>query len=349
MSELKLTGEGEINQALSENKHTKEDLKIMQAWSLDRKIQVTQTRILEWYRKWDGQCYVSFSGGKDSTVLADLTARVCKLNGYKLILWFSNTGLEYPEIVKHVKTYGEYLKEKYEIEVETIIDVPRDRKTGKRITFKDVILTYGYPIISKTISRAISDVKKLGDNCWFAGAFNGRETGIYNMQKWKFVLDAPFKVSNKCCDVMKKNPAKYFTKDTGLRPIIGTMAYESSNRKAQWLKNGCNSFDIKNPSSKPISFWLEQDVLEYVVKNELPYPSVYGDILQDKNGKYYVTGIDRTGCVFCGYGCHLQKEPNRFQQLKQTHPKLWNYCMKPIDQGGLGMKEVLEFINVKIE
>lgn len=321
----------------------------MQAWSLDRKIQVTQTRILEWYRKWDGQCYVSFSGGKDSTVLADLTARVCKLNGYKLILWFSNTGLEYPEIVKHVKTYGEYLKEKYEIEVETIIDVPRDRKTGKRITFKDVILTYGYPIISKTISRAISDVKKLGDNCWFAGAFNGRETGIYNMQKWKFVLDAPFKVSNKCCDVMKKNPAKYFTKDTGLRPIIGTMAYESSNRKAQWLKNGCNSFDIKNPSSKPISFWLEQDVLEYVVKNELPYPSVYGDILQDKNGKYYVTGIDRTGCVFCGYGCHLQKEPNRFQQLKQTHPKLWNYCMKPIDQGGLGMKEVLEFINVKIE
>lgn len=349
MSELKLTGGGETNQALSENKHTKEDLKIMQAWSLDRKIQVTQTRILEWYRKWDGQCYVSFSGGKDSTVLADLTARVCKLNGYKLILWFSNTGLEYPEIVKHVKTYGEYLKEKYEIEVETIIDVPRDRKTGKRITFKDVILTYGYPIISKTISRAISDVKKLGDNCWFAGAFNGRETGIYNMQKWKFVLDAPFKVSNKCCDVMKKNPAKYFTKDTGLRPIIGTMAYESSNRKAQWLKNGCNSFDIKNPSSKPISFWLEQDVLEYVVKNELPYPSVYGDILQDKNGKYYVTGIDRTGCVFCGYGCHLQKEPNRFQQLKQTHPKLWNYCMKPIDQGGLGMKEVLEFINVKIE
>lgn len=349
MSELKLTDGGETNQALSENKHSKEDLKIMQAWSLDRKIQVTQTRILEWYRKWDGQCYVSFSGGKDSTVLADLTARVCKLNGYKLILWFSNTGLEYPEIVKHVKTYGEYLKEKYEIEVETIIDVPRDRKTGKRITFKDVILTYGYPIISKTISRAISDVKKLGDNCWFAGAFNGRETGIYNMQKWKFVLDAPFKVSNKCCDVMKKNPAKYFTKDTGLRPIIGTMAYESSNRKAQWLKNGCNSFDIKNPSSKPISFWLEQDVLEYVVKNELPYPSVYGDILQDKNGKYYVTGIDRTGCVFCGYGCHLQKEPNRFQQLKQTHPKLWNYCMKPIDQGGLGMKEVLEFINVKIE
>jgi len=81
----------------------------------------------------------------------------------------------------------------------------------------------------------------------------------------------------------------------------------------------------------------------------LEYASVYGDIVQDKDGKYHTTGCQRTGCVFCGFGCHLEKEPNRFQRLKETHPKLWEYCMKSWDEGGLGMKDVLRFIGVKIE
>lgn len=146
--------------ASSENKYTNEDLKIMQGWSLDRKIQVTQTRILEWYQKWNGQCYISFSGGKDSTVLADLAARVCRANNYKLILWFSNTGLEYPEVIKHVKDFPNWLKEKYNIEVELVMDFPKDKKTGKRITFKDVVFKYGYPIVSKEISQVIEEARR---------------------------------------------------------------------------------------------------------------------------------------------------------------------------------------------
>ena len=57
-------------------KHTRQDLKIMQGWSLERKIRVTQTRIMEWYMRYDGQVFISFSGGKDSTVLLDLARRV---------------------------------------------------------------------------------------------------------------------------------------------------------------------------------------------------------------------------------------------------------------------------------
>lgn len=48
----------------------------MQSWPLERKIQVTQTRIIEWYQKFNGQVYVSFSGGKDSTVLLDIARRI---------------------------------------------------------------------------------------------------------------------------------------------------------------------------------------------------------------------------------------------------------------------------------
>lgn len=351
------------NDSISENKiehkYTNEDLKIMQAWDLQKKIQVAQTRILEWYEKWEGKCYVSFSGGKDSTVLADLVARVCKLTGDKLVLWFSDTGLEYPEVRSHVKTFGEWLKEKYDIEVETVIDYPKDRKTGKRITFKDVILTKGYPVISKEVSQIIEEARKYdketGKYAYRMKQLNGERTdkdgkiSSFNCSKWKFLLDAPYKISDKCCKEMKKKPAHRFEKESGLKPILGTMTIESRLRKQQWIRNGCNSFDDKKPVSKPLSFWTEQDILKYLFDFNIPYASVYGKILLEDKGKYHTTGCDRTGCVFCGFGCHLEKEPNRFQQLKETHPKLWEYCMKPVEDGGLGMRKVLEYIGVKVD
>lgn len=333
---------------MTENKHTAEDLKRLQSYDLCNKIQISIARIMEWYNRNDKKCYVSFSGGKDSTVLAWLAAQVCKLFDCKLILWFSDTGLEFPELREHVKTYSEWLKLTFSIEVETIMDTPKD-KNGKRIIFKDVILNEGYPILSKNISRQIGDVQRLGQDCWAARCFDGRETGMYDMRRWKYVLSAPYKVSNKCCEIMKKRPAHRFTKLSGLMPIIGTMACESRQRKTEWLHNGCNAFNKKNPSSQPMSFWTEQDVLECLVKYEIPYSSVYGNIMRDKKGKWYTTGYSRTGCIFCGYGCHLEQEPNRFQMLKETHPKIWNYCMKSVEDGGLGMREVLEYIGVKVE
>lgn len=352
MEKLKIAGGGQRKNLSEkqEKKYTNEDLKIMQAWGLQKKIQVSQTRILEWYKTWDGMVYVSFSGGKDSTVLADLAARVCKVNGYKLILWFSDTGLEFPEVKYHVKHFGEWLKRKYDIEVETVINYPKDRKTGKRITFKDVILTKGYPIVSKRISGYVSSAKN-NPNCVRAKYLSGeiKNTMFGGNGKWYFLVDAPFKISNYCCDKLKKQPNRKFAKDNKLFPIFGNMACESQNRKQNWKLHGCNVFSGKEPKSQPLSFWTEQNILEYLVKFNIPYASVYGDILQDEKGKYYTTGYNRTGCVFCGYGCHLEKEPNRFQRLKQTHPKLWKYCMKPVSEGGLGMKEVLEYINVKTE
>ena len=120
-------------------------------------------------------------------------------------------------------------------------------------------------------------------------------------------------------------------------------------RRQAWLVNGCNAFEAKHPQSQPMSFWTEQDVLLYLKRFNIPYASVYGEIVEDDKGKLHTTGCTRTGCVFCAFGAHLEKEPNRFQRLKQTHPQLWTYCMKPWNEGGLGMKEVLESIGVKIE
>lgn len=308
----------------------------MQAWPLERKIQVTQTRIMEWYMRWEGKAYVSFSGGKDSTVLLDL-ARRC-FSDIEAV--FCDTGLEYPEIREFVKT-----KEN----VTWLHPVRYDRKKREwvRTSFKDVIETYGYPVISKEVSRQIHDVKIHGDNCFAAKFFTG-ERGQYDMSRHKYLIDSPFEVSNKCCDVMKKAPFHVYEKEIGKKPIIGTMACESRQRRTQWLKNGCNSFTGKT-ISKPMSFWTEQDVLLYLKKYNIPLASVYGEIKVDAKDKLYTTKAQRTGCMFCMYGCHLEKEPNRFQRMKYTHPKQYEYCMKDVEQGGLGLKKVLDYINVPYE
>lgn len=218
------------------------------------------------------------------------------------------------------------------------------------MNFRKVIEKYGYPIISKQIAGYVSSARN-NPNCARAKLLKGEmKSTLYGGHgKWWFLVDAPFKVSSYCCDKMKKQPGKKFQRTTGMKPILGTMACESINRRKNWLHNGCNIIGKKDAKSQPISFWTEQDILEYIKKYDLSYASVYGEILQDNKGKYYTTGCHRTGCVFCGFGCHLEKEPNRFQQLKQTHPKLWEYCMKPWAEGGLGMKEVLSYINVKTE
>ena len=315
-----------------ENKYTVEDLRIMQSWSLQRKIQVTQTRIIEWYQKNNGKVYVSFSGGKDSTVLLDLARRIYP----DIPAVFIDTGLEYPELREFVKT------------------IPNVTWLKPEMNFRKVIKTYGYPLISKEVSQKIYTARRCPTGVC-AGRFepNSEHTkkygNRYSMAKWKPLRDSDIPISHMCCEIMKKRPAKKYEKQSGNKPIVGTMASESQNRRTSWLRHGCNSFDSIRPISQPMSFWTEQDVLEYISLTGISYAQVYGEIIKDKNGKYHTTKCDRTGCVFCGFGCHLEKEPNRFQRLKETHPKLWKYCMRDWDNGGLGMKNVLEYIGVKIE
>ena len=80
--------------------YTRQDLSVMQAWPLERKIRVTQAKILEWYHHYGGKVAVSFSGGMDSTVLLDLARRAFP----DMPAVFVDTGLEYPEIREFVKT-----------------------------------------------------------------------------------------------------------------------------------------------------------------------------------------------------------------------------------------------------
>lgn len=119
--------------------HTIDELRQLQAMPLSIKIRLTQNRIREWVNEFgtDG-VYVSFSGGKDSTVLLDIVRKL-----YPTVRGvFVDTGLEFPEIREFVKTYEnvEWLKPK--------------------MNFKEVIKKYGYPFTSKETAECVEGAKR---------------------------------------------------------------------------------------------------------------------------------------------------------------------------------------------
>ena len=189
-----------------------------------------------------------------------------------------------------------------------------------------------------------------------------KDRSIYAQDKYKFFLEAPFEISNKCCKIFKKAPLADYGRQEKKYPITAEMADESQLRTQKWLQHGCNMFDSKTPKSKPMSFWTENDVLTYIVENDLQICSVYGDIIEDfgdqldgqfnladygiteKQKIYKCTGCHRTGCMLCGFGVHLEQEPNRFQKLKETHEPMYK-LLDIVKNNGVTFREAIEWTN----
>lgn len=281
---------------------------MLQALPLDVKIMKSKLRIEEWYRHFDGKVYVSFSGGKDSTVLLHLVRSIYP----DVEAVYVDTGLEYPEIREFVKTVDN-------------VTWLRPKKS-----FKEVIEEYGYPIISKEVAQAIDEIRNSKNENTRNTRLNGNAKGNFKLSMChRYLIDAPFKISNRCCYHMKKSPIKHYERKSKKKPFVGMLAEESNLRTTSYLRTGCNAFETKQPISNPLGFWKTEDIWEYLKKYDVPYSKVYD------------MGYDRTGCMFCMFGVHLESEPNRFQKMQVTHPKLYDYCINK-----LGLKKVLEYINV---
>ena len=176
-------------------------LKELQALPLERKVGFTAARIAEWYKHWDGKVFVSFSGGKDSTVLLYIARKLFP----DIKALFVDTGLEYPEIRDFVKTWDN-------------VEWKKPKKS-----FLQVIKEYGYPVISKDVSQAIYEYRSKPNGCR-APQFGLAEWGNYikakEYPKCAFLIDAPFKISHKCCKIMKKSVSEQYVKDTGCKPLF---------------------------------------------------------------------------------------------------------------------------------
>lgn len=347
----------------------KEAAKQLLALDLEDKEILTYEKLDQWYTAWDGKCYVSFSGGKDSTVLAYLVARYLpsfRAPPWELNLVFVNTGLEYPEIQKFVNEYAAWLRREFP---RVAVNLHRLRP---KMNIRQVVTKYGYSIVSKEVADCIADAKRNPDGLRMKrlrgeAVRNDGQPSAYNCEKWEFLLHAPFNISAKCCAIMKKSPLKLYAHKTGQQATTATMAEESRLRMTNWLNTGCNAFDGKQPMGKPMSFWTEQDVLRFIADREIPIASVYGDIVASDGEndytetlidcKLHCTGCQRTGCMFCAFGAHLEKGENRFERMKHTHPKHYEFCIgggewdadglwKP-NEKGLGYGRVLDYIGVR--
>lgn len=384
-------------------KHTREELIQWQALPLAIKIRMTQQRIRDWVREYglDG-VHVSFSGGKDSTVLLHIARGLYP--DIKAV--FCNTGLEYPEIVQFVKTFEN-------------VDWIKPKKN-----FKQVLKDYGYPFISKEVSERVYYAQKyltwwktegrldrptdrptdyglrhllnrevikkedIPDDLLKEVLVDGGklpykvremyglnkkpngEKSAFDYSRWLPLCICPYPISNHCCNVMKKAPIHKYEKETKTYGMTAQMAEESRLRTQRWMQNGCNGFDLKHPISNPMAFWTEQDVLNYIRLRKIPIASVYGEVVEDweamdmlpgqytlsdiyddktltgfQQKLYKTTGVPRTGCMFCGFGAHLESSPNRFERMRETHPKIYDYVMRPAEQGGLNFKEVIDWLN----
>lgn len=346
-------------------RHERWELTQMQSLPLEAKIKMTQQRLREWvgYFGEDG-VYISFSGGKDSTVLLDIVRKMYP----NIPAVFINTGLEYPS----VRLFAE----------------SKENVTVLRpsMNFRAVICKYGYPLISKEVSQVVYEARiglKKGNGSYQFRIDRIMGTGKYapladgtksqfDISRYKFLLNAPFGISDKCCKVMKKAPARYYEKKNGRKIILATMTDESRLRTQRWLRYGCNAFeDKRQQSSNPMSFWTEQDVLTYIRHNNLKIADAYGQVVIKNDGiagqenlfdmlgdyrdcQYETTGCKRTGCIFCMFG--ITQDKDRLVNLNKQEPKLCDYCLrggafdetdgmwKP-DSKGLGMWFVIEWLN----
>lgn len=178
------------------NKRELWELRQMQSLPLSLKIRMTEERIRGWYNHFGGDIYISFSGGKDSTVLLDIARKLYP----DIEAVFVDTGLEYPEVRDHVKAVDN---------VTWLKPVIWDRKKRQYVptNFKEVILQYGYPVISKEVAECVQDARKSirnndGKYTYRLKRLNGElldkdgNKSKYNMKKWRFLLDAPFDISN---------------------------------------------------------------------------------------------------------------------------------------------------------
>ena len=257
----------------------------------------------------------SVSGGSDSDLIVDI---ISKLTPDAEYVYF-NTGLEYQATKDHLT----YLEQKYGIEIKRI-----RAKTPVPLACKMT----GQPFISKLVSEYMSRLQrndfqwqdkpyeeliKEYPKCisaidwWCNHKGRGMETSFFNINRNKylkeFIIQNPpkFKISNKCCDLAKKQTAHGFTQPEDLN-IVGIRKAEGG---ARIRYSSCTSLSEEGNTYRPIFWYTQEDKNDY---------EAYADIIHSRCYTEY--GLKRTGCAGCPFGRDFEFE---LEVLEKYEPKLF--------------------------
>ena len=239
----------------------------------------------------------------------------------------------------------------------------------------EILQEEGFPVISKKIATKIMALQEPSEanatirhaiitgECGEKGHF-ATNSRMQLPQKWLELFGGyenenegtnykkpPFKVSSRCCEIMKEKPCDLWAKEHNSKPFLGLMASEGGRRQDALEEHGCNYFGKTTIRSAPFAPFLRQDLLQLALDLNVPVPEIYGHIERGPTGNLYTTGAQRTGCEMCGFGVHMEKRPHRFDKLYDRNPKAWDYWMNSVctDENGkqYGWGLVLDYIGVE--
>lgn len=150
--------------------------------------------------------------------------------------------------------------------------------------------------------------------------------------------------------ISKEKPCNDWAREHNSVPYMGLMASEGGRREKSLKMHGCNYFGKTTTRSAPFAIFDRQDVLRLALDLDVPVPAEYGEIAKDRDGKLHTTKAQRTGCTMCGFGIHIEGRPHRFDILRETNPKEWEFWMKHVcrDENGnwYGWGRVLDYIGI---
>ena len=241
----------------------------------------------------------------------------------------------------------------------------------------DVLKEYGFPVLSKEIAAKIELLQNPSEkNETVRHAIITGETGEYGgfqkdsrmklSQRWlelfggadaegaaQGYMKAPFKVSSKCCYYLKEKPCDDWAKEHNSVPFLGLMASEGGRRAKALMLNGCNYWGKSTIRSCPFAIFDRQDLLQLALDLHVPVPEIYGEIVREADGTLHTTKAQRTGCSMCGFGIQLERQPHRFDMLREQNLKEWEFwmyrCCKNPDGTHYGWGKVLDYIGIEWE
>ena len=293
-------------------------LRERQGWSLNQKIDHSIGVIEQFYERLNGNVYISFSGGKDSTVLLWLARKVYP--NIKAV--FCNTGNEYPDVVKFVRS----MKESGE-NVDIVYPALKPR---------DVFREYGFPLISKETAGKIWMCRNRPHTKLAIDALSSESRYKKIPKCYYYLLKEPYEVSDACCKILKKKPMREYELEHGLSPIIGTLADESKTREQAYIKRGgCNVFnkrDTRKQNSMPLSIWMNEDIWKCINDNGIKIAEIYNK------------GIQRTGCMCCMFGTQF-KDDTRLDVLYNLYPKWYSTFMDYENNGTTYREAARKFLS----
>lgn len=245
--------------------------------------------------------YLSFSGGKDSTVLHYLVDMA--LPGNNIPRLFLNTGIEYKLIVQFVKELAE--KDNRFVFVQPSQNI------------KDMLEEYGYPFKSKDHAQKVAVYQRNGmtktpsDYIGLTGN-KGKTWLCPDKLKYQFTPEFKLKISDKCCFKLKKEPAEKWAKENN-RPIsiTGVRGAEGGLRRSM---QGCTTFSGDKLHKFHPLFPLTDDWLdEFIKRNDIELCKLY----------YEPYSFERTGCCGCPFNPKLQSQ---LEMLKEKLPTEYKHC-----------------------